>query len=157
MTNWDFKDRPNLIPWPPVLLGIAILSGFALDQLISLDFSRTPLSQFTGVMLICSALALDVWSSLTFRKAQTTILPHRGSEALVTGGPFVYSRNPIYLGNLLILFGVGLFFGSAWHIALVIPLALAITRLAITREEKHLETRFPDGWTDYTGKVRRWI
>lgn len=157
MTNWDFKDRPNLVPWPPVLLALAILSGFALDQLISLDVSRTPLSRFIGVMLISGALALDVWSSLTFRKAQTTILPHRGSEALATGGPFAYSRNPIYLGNLLILFGVGLFFGSVWHIALVLPLAVAITRLAISREEKHLETKFPRQWADYTSKVRRWI
>lgn len=157
MTNWDFKDRPNLVPWPPVLLALAILSGFALDQLILLDVSRTPLSRFIGVMLISGALALDVWSSLTFRKAQTTILPHRGSEALATGGPFAYSRNPIYLGNLLILFGVGLFFGSVWHIALVLPLAVAITRLAISREEKHLETKFPRQWADYTSKVRRWI
>lgn len=157
MTNWDIKDRPNLFPWPPVLLGIAILGGFSLSQLIPVAVASTPVSQFIGLGVIASALALDVWASLTFRRAKTTILPHRGSEALVTGGPFNYSRNPIYLGNLLILGGVGLLLGSIWHIALVAPLGYAITRFAIVREEAHLKAKFPHEWAAYTSKVRRWI
>lgn len=157
MTDWNIKDRPNRFPWPPVLLGMAIVCGFVLRYFMPLTFANTPLVQTVGVLFIASALALDVWASLTFRRAQTTILPHRGSEALVTGGPFVFSRNPIYLGNLMILGGLGLLAGSAWHIVLVAPLALAIKQLAIAREEKHLEAKFPDQWTNYSSKVRRWI
>ncbi len=157
MTNWNIKDRPNLFPWPPVLLGIAILGGFSLNQLMPIAVASSPLNQFIGLALIAGALALDVWASLTFRRAKTTILPHRGSDALVTGGPFQYSRNPIYLGNLLILGGIGLLLGSVWHIALVAPLGYAIMRFAITREEAHLEAKFPREWADYTSRVRRWI
>lgn len=157
MPNWDFKDRPNRLPWPPVLLGIAIICGFVLRYLAPLTFANTPLVQSVGVLLIGGALALDVWASLTFRKARTTILPHRGTEALVTVGPFKVSRNPIYLGNLMILCGLGLLAGSLWHTALVAPLALAIKQLAIAREELHLATKFPEEWAAYASKVRRWI
>lgn len=157
MTRLDLKDRPNRLPWPPMLLGIAILAGFVLRHFLPWTFANSFVVQTIGVLFIGSALTLDVWASLTFRKAQTTIMPHRGTEALVTGGPFAHSRNPIYLGNLLILVGLGLLAGSIWHIALVIPLALAIHQLAVIREEMHLATKFPDHWKEYQSKVRRWI
>ncbi|MBV6657377.1 MAG: isoprenylcysteine carboxylmethyltransferase family protein [Devosiaceae bacterium] len=157
MTQWDISDRPNLFPWPPVLLGIAVLVGLSLRELYPVPIASSTVSQGLGVVMIAGALALDVWASLTFRKAKTTILPHRGSDALVTGGPFAFSRNPIYLGNLLILGGLGLLLGSVWHIALIAPLGIAINRLAIAREEAHLSARFPDAWQAYSSKVRRWV
>lgn len=157
MPNWNIHDRPNRFPWPPVLLVIAISIGFVLRYLLPLPIANTPLLKAFAVLLIGSALALDVWASLTFRRAQTTILPHRGTQALVKDGPFAYSRNPIYLGNLMILCGIGLLAGSLWHIALVVPLALAIQHLAIMREEMHLVARFPQEWASYSDKVRRWI
>lgn len=157
MTNWDIVDRPNRFPWPPILLGTAILIGFALRQALPLNFANPLSVQIIGALFIAGALALDIWSSLTFRKARTTILPHRGSQALVTSGPFTFSRNPIYLGNLMILFGLGLLAGSLWHLILIPALGLAISRLAITREEQHLKARFPVEWAQYAGKVRRWI
>lgn len=157
MSHWDIKERPNLLPWPPMLLAMAILCGFILDQLLPIAIPGTSTNLVAGALVIGFALILDVWASLTFRKAQTTILPHQGSEALATGGPFRYSRNPIYLGNLLILVGVDLIFNSLWHFALVIPLALAIYQLAIRREEAHLAAKFPEDWASYSSKVRRWI
>lgn len=157
MPDWNIHDRPNRFPWPPVLLVVAISLGFVLRHFLPMTIATTPLLQAFGALLIGSALALDVWASLTFRHAQTTILPHRGTQALVDAGPFAYSRNPIYIGNLMILCGIGLLAGSLWHVALVAPLALAIQHLAIAREEMHLATRFPEEWATYTGKVRRWI
>lgn len=157
MKNWDIKDRPNLFPWPPVLLGLAILGGFSLGQLVPIAVATTPISQAVGLILIACAVGLDVWASLTFRRAKTTILPHRGSEHLVKTGPFAYSRNPIYVGNLLILGGIGLLLGSIWHVALVAPLGIAIGRLAIFREEEHLAANFPQEWAAYSSAVRRWV
>lgn len=157
MNDWDIKERPNHFPWPPVWLVIMIAVGFALRELIPLGVSRTPLSQFAGFVLIACALGIDGWASLTFSKAKTTILPHRGTRSLVTSGPFQYSRNPIYLGNLMILAGVGLLAGSPWHIALVPVLAFAVWHFAIAREESHLAANFPNEWADYSAKVRRWL
>jgi protein-S-isoprenylcysteine O-methyltransferase Ste14 len=157
MPTWHFDDRPNRFPWPPVLLLLAIIIGFVLHHIWPLGVAQMLLLQIAGSLLIGCALALDVWASLTFRRAQTTILPHRGSKALVSTGPFAYSRNPIYLGNAVILGGIGLLAGSLWHIVLIAPLVIAISQLAILREEKHLAARFPEEWRAYSSKVRRWI
>lgn len=157
MTPWDIKQRPNRLPWPPVLLLGTIGLGFLLRALFPFGFESTPISQTIGALFIACALALDVWASLTFRRAQTTIMPHQGTKSLVTGGPFQYSRNPIYVGNLLILVGVGLLAGSLWHVVLVVPLAFAIQSLAIVREEAHLAANFGKEWQYYTQQVRRWV
>lgn len=157
MTNRPYEDRPNRFPWPPVLLVLAIITGFVLRQIVPLNVAVTPLLQTLGALLIGCALALDVWASLTFHRARTTILPHRGTQALVSTGPFAYSRNPIYLGNLMIVGGIGLLAGSLWHIVLILPLGLAIRHLAILREEQHLAARFPDAWAEYAQRVRRWV
>lgn len=157
MAAWNIKERPNHFPWPPVLLVGMIVTGFVLQALVPLGFGRTALGQGAGVALVALALGLDVWASLTFRKARTTILPHRGTQALVSTGPFAFSRNPIYLGNLMILAGVGLLGGSLWHLVLVPVLALTILQLAIVREEAHLAANFAQVWFDYSAKVRRWV
>jgi protein-S-isoprenylcysteine O-methyltransferase Ste14 len=157
MSDWNIEERPNRFPWPPVLLVLFIVLGFALRAVLPFDVARTPFSQFAGFVLIALALALDAWASFTFTRAKTTILPHRGSQALVTHGPFAYSRNPIYVGNLMILVGVGLLAGSLWHVVLAPALAFAIGHFAIRREEAHLAARFPGEWAEYTARVRRWI
>jgi protein-S-isoprenylcysteine O-methyltransferase Ste14 len=157
MSDWNIEERPNRFPWPPVLLVLFIALGFVLRAALPFDVARTPFGQFAGFVLIALALALDAWASFTFTRAKTTILPHRGSQALVTHGPFAYSRNPIYVGNLMILAGVGLLAGSLWHIVLAPALAFAIGYFAIRREEAHLAARFPREWTEYTARVRRWI
>jgi protein-S-isoprenylcysteine O-methyltransferase Ste14 len=157
MADWDIKDRPNRFPWPPVLLVLFIGLGFVLRAFLPFGLERTPVSQLVGFVFIACALGLDAWASITFSKAKTTILPHRGTETLVTDGPFQYSRNPIYVGNLMILAGVGLLAGSVWHVALVPLLALAIAHMAIRREEAHLEAKFPTQWAAYSSRVRRWL
>ena len=159
MNPSDFKERPNRVPWPPILLVLAIAIGFTLDALLPFrpDILDGSVASALGAALIVAALGLDVWVSITFRRARTTILPHRGSDALVTDGPFKFSRNPIYVGNVLILVGVGLLGGTLWHVLLVPLLVLAVTQLAIVREEAHLARRFPDAWASYSKQARRWL
>ncbi len=149
--------RPNKIPWPPILLMICIAAGLGLHTMLPFPTQDSPAFQLAGAALILAALALDVWASLSFRKAKTTILPHRGSDALVTSGPFQFSRNPIYVGNVMILVGVGLMARSLWPIILAPALAIAVQKLAIEREEAHLSARFGAQWEDYAQRVRRWV
>jgi protein-S-isoprenylcysteine O-methyltransferase Ste14 len=75
----------------------------------------------------------------------------------VSGGPFSFSRNPIYLANTMLTFGIGLIAGSVWFILLGLVAAFATQKLAIEREEKHLDARFGKKYRDYRKKVRRWI
>jgi protein-S-isoprenylcysteine O-methyltransferase Ste14 len=89
--------------------------------------------------------------------AQTTIKPYETSSALVTGGPYRFSRNPIYLGMVLFLVGLNLGLGS-WSPLLAIPaFAFIIERRFIRAEEAALLRRFGDEYETYRRRVRRWI
>ena len=111
----------------------------------------------TGWMLVVLALALDVWTFRTLKRHNTTILPNKAASQLAIDGPFAHSRNPIYLGNVMLCLGVGFILGSRWFVFLSIALFVMLSELAIKREEKHLEAKFPEEWKAYKARVRRWI
>ncbi len=153
-------DRPNTVPWPPIILLSAIVAGFALRALVPLPWLPAPLSDIlfaTGALLIAAALAIDISTMREMRRAKTTVLPHRASDSLITGGPFRFSRNPIYVANVMIVTGLGLVTGSAWFLPLALAVGVLIDRLAIPGEERHLEHRFGKRYRDYRKAVRRWI
>jgi hypothetical protein len=108
-----YRERPNFIPWPPLLL-----MGFTLLAILLNLASPFPLefagSRTLGILLIAAALGIDLWAMRTLHEAKTTIMPHRGSSHLVANGPFGYSRNPIYLANMVLLAGMGFVSMNAW-------------------------------------------
>jgi protein-S-isoprenylcysteine O-methyltransferase Ste14 len=91
------------------------------------------------------------------RRANTNILPHRSADHLVTWGPFAITRNPIYIGNNLLMLGIGLCFENFWFVLFGIAASLAVDRLAIRREERHLAELFGKEWTEYSSCVPRWL
>lgn len=156
----DLERRPNRLPWPPMLYVSAIALAVLANLAYELPWFTPPLSEIlfaVGWLLIASVVAIDVAAMRTLARARTTVLPHRGADHLVTGGPFSFSRNPIYLANTLLMIGVGLVSGIAWFILLAIAAAFLTQKLAIEREERHLEQRFGKRYRDYRKKVRRWI
>jgi protein-S-isoprenylcysteine O-methyltransferase Ste14 len=156
----DARDRPNAIPWPPILLLALIALGIALQWLVPLPwiYGLAALeATVLGVTMIVAAFAIDIWAALVFRGHKTTIMPNRGSTRLVTGGPFRFSRNPIYVGNLMVVAGLGLVLANPWLLILAPVLGFALHNLAIRREERHLEALFGGEWRDYKARVRRWI
>ena len=110
-----------------------------------------------GLCLACAAIALDVTAALAFRRHRTTILPHRGATALITDGPFGWSRNPIYVANTLLVAGAGLFFGMLWLVIAAFVAAVLTQKLAIEREERHLAARFGQAWAEYAARTPRWL
>ncbi|MFD0917657.1 methyltransferase family protein [Pseudahrensia aquimaris] len=117
----------------------------------------TPLMTNGGWLIIAIALGLDVWTFLTLRRHRTTIMPHKAASQLAVDGPFAVSRNPIYLGNVLLCLGIGFVIGSRWFLLMAALLFVLLSELAIKREEAHLEANFPEEWKAYAAKVRRWI
>ena len=89
--------------------------------------------------------------------SRTNILPNRAAERLVTQGPFAISRNPIYLGNTTLMFGIGLAFNALWFLPLAICAAAFVERLAIRREEAHLALLFGPEWAAYATTTARWL
>ena len=110
-----------------------------------------------GVTMIVAAFAIDIWAALVFRNHKTTIMPHQRSARLVTRGPFRFSRNPIYVGNLMVVAGLGLVLSNLWLLVLTPVLGFALQKLAIRREERHMDALFAGQWRDYKARVRRWI
>ncbi|TKT79034.1 isoprenylcysteine carboxylmethyltransferase family protein [Aquamicrobium sp. LC103] len=156
----EFQERPNTLPWPPLIYLAAIAVSVIAGWLVPLPWFGSPLSEFlfaVGLLVVLGAIAIDVSAMQTMRRAKTTVLPHRASEHLVTSGAFSFTRNPIYLGNTMIMFGIGLISGIAWFLVFGLVAAFVTQKLAIEREEKHLEARFGKKYRDYAKRVRRWI
>lgn len=118
---------------------------------------RWPLVLPLGAALVAAGLALDGAAVVTMARAKTNILPHRGADRLVTGGPFVLSRNPIYLGNTTLLIGAAFVLGNGWFFVAAALGAFATQELAIRREEAHLAARFGADWQAYAARVPRWL
>ncbi len=98
---------------------------------------------------------IDSASALVF--FATCLLAGLGLERLLDAGPFRFSRNPSYVGELLILGALAALCNSAWVPAFVPVLALAFDRLVIPGEEARLGRVFGERWTEYCGRVRRWL
>lgn len=155
--TFDPKNRPNAVPWPPLLYGGAILIALVLGRILPLPLSAAPAIVIAGWLLVGLGLGLDVWAMRTMARAQTTILPHRAADRLVTSGPFGVSRNPIYLGNTIWSTALGLALSNGWFLILGPAAALAVERLAIRREEAHLAAKFGAEWQAYAARVPRWL
>lgn len=148
-------QAPNRWPWPPLIMGGAVLVAFVAARLWTPPLF--PGAFAAGGLLVALALGLDLWAMLEMRRRRANILPHRAATALVSTGPFAWSRNPIYLANALLLLGLGGLFDNAWFFVVAPVAAFATDRLAIRREERHLAALFGAAWSDYAGRVPRWL
>ena len=156
----DVTARPNSLPWPPMIFSAAIVGGVVLDVIYPLPWLGPPFSFIlfaVGALMIAAFVALNIAAISTMRRAGTTVRPDRGADRLVTNGPFAFSRHPLYLAGVLLVFGIGLVSGIAWFLLFGILAGFAVQKLAIEREERHLQARFGAQYRDYAGRVRRWI
>ncbi|MCX7320687.1 MAG: isoprenylcysteine carboxylmethyltransferase family protein [Hyphomicrobiales bacterium] len=112
----EIGKRPNVVPWPPILLTVSAAISIALGYLVPISILRNAATEFVGSLFIAVGIGLDLWAILTLKNARTTILPHRSASHLVTYGPFRFTRNPIYLGNTILMTGIGLAFGAGWFV-----------------------------------------
>ena len=152
------SEAPNRVPWPPILFGAAILAGLALGTLAPAPaWLDGPILRGLGWALVAAGITLDLTAAITMWRSRANILPHRPATALVTSGPFAWSRNPIYLGNTTALCGAGLAFANPWLIVAGLTAAAAVHRLAIVREEAHLARLFGADWDAYRRRTPRWL
>ena len=91
------------------------------------------------------------------RRVGTTANPKKASQVLATGGPFQFSRNPIYLAMTGLYVGLALLINSYWPLTLLVPLLALMEWGVIRREEHYLAEKFGEPYTCYKTKVRRWF
>lgn len=155
----DATNRPNVIPWPPVLFILLFAAAYAAGAAFPTPPPTGMAAWFrlAGIAVAAAGIGLDLWSILTMHRHKTNVLPHRAADRLVTAGPFRFSRNPIYLGNTVLLAGFAIALANPFFLLAAALNVVLVTRLAITREEAHLAERFGDAWRTYASTVPRWI
>jgi protein-S-isoprenylcysteine O-methyltransferase Ste14 len=153
------SDRPNTSPivHPPVVTLAFLLLAYALGRFVPISFTVPAMLRYIGLALAFVGFLLGIGAFIEFMKARTTLDPHGAAKQLVTSGIYRFTRNPIYLGFLLVVVGLPLYFGLYWGIVLAPLYVFLMNRLIIQHEEAYLERKFGKTYTDYTSQVRRWL
>lgn len=148
------KPKTVLPPlWAVVLLLISIGLG---RYLPILEVVSPPFSRF-GFLSIGLGTALNFWAFVLFCNHRTTIKPYKEPSTLMTTGIFGITRNPIYLGVVLILLGVSIRVGAVTSFISPLVFFLVCDRRFIPLEEGIMERVFGKAYIEYKEKVRRWI
>jgi protein-S-isoprenylcysteine O-methyltransferase Ste14 len=148
----------HLIPPPLVGLLIGIAMWAAAHFVAPLEAPRALRIGVAGA-LVLAGLACAVAGFLTFRRAGANIDPHRidKGDVLVTEGVYRYTRNPMYLGVALILFGYGVYLIRPVVFLGPVAFLAYITRFQILPEERAMRAKFGARYEAYARAVRRWI
>jgi protein-S-isoprenylcysteine O-methyltransferase Ste14 len=142
---------------PPVYFYIVILIMLLVHLFIPvLDFISYPFT-LLGIIPAVIGIVFNLLADASFKKQGTTVKPHEETKVLITNGIFHFSRNPMYLGFGLILFGIGIFLGTLLPFAAVIGYLIFLDVVFIRFEETKLERNFGIVWIKYKDNVRRWI
>jgi protein-S-isoprenylcysteine O-methyltransferase Ste14 len=151
--------QPTGVPWPPLLIAGALVAGWLAGRLYPLPWPGLDdwPARAVGYGIGIGGLALVVWGVMALSRAGTTVRPGHRADRLVTDGPFRWRRNPIYMGDVMILLGVAQLTHNIWFAILAPVFALTVFRLAILPEERHLEERFGQAYLDYKASTRRWF
>ena len=152
-------DRLELkIPPPVVTLAVGVLM-WALARLLPALHFTMPLRGVLATAFAVAGLALVVACALQFRRAGTTVNPMRPARVttLVDTGLYRFSRNPIYLGDALLLVGWGVWLGNVASIASITVFVWYLNRFQIEPEERVLRAAFGPAYDAYRARVRRWV
>ena len=142
---------------PPLIYFLAILIGAAIDRFVPIRVLPAGLTGWLGGALVLLALILAGLSFREFGKVKATIRPDHPVSALVTTGPFRYSRNPLYLVLSTLQVGIGIWMNSVWVVAFLVPVLVWVRWRVIALEERYLVRKFGQDYLDYQAKVRRWL
>jgi len=153
-------DYADVAIKPPFLF----LGALMLGSLLTLFFPVGPglaqpnaLGLTVGLVFVALGFALGGFSARTFQRAGTHLSPGEPATTLVTTGPYRVTRNPIYIGFVVVYFGLSLVLTSVWVLLLLIPALIILQRGVVDREEAYLERKFGDAYRRYKARVPRWL
>ena len=143
---------------PPFWLLAALVLTYMLGQAQPFGLSLAhPISQFLAAVLIGGGAILLLLAITEMRRQKTTVIPHMEADRLVQSGIFKRSRNPIYLGDVLILSGFILYWDAPMALPLIPILFWILETRFILPEEDGLRRKFRQDFYRYTEKTRRWL
>lgn len=148
----------NKIPPPIVTLVFAGLMWLVANHAAQFRFEASWMS-WLSVVLLLAGISVAVLGVIQFNRAQTTVNPLKPDTAssLVTAGIFTRTRNPMYVGMLLVLIGWWLWLGSLLNLLLIAGFVVYMNEFQIKPEEQAMEKLFGAEFTAYKSRVRRWL
>jgi protein-S-isoprenylcysteine O-methyltransferase Ste14 len=145
---------------PPAWAALFLVVAWAAGRLFPWPSpALLPLSPWPiGVVLVIAGFGLALRAALSFLRVGTELEPaSESNRALVVGGPFRFTRNPMYLGMLIATSGIALLVG-AWSMALApVTFFLWVNFIFIPFEEAKMERQFGGTYLAYKARVRRWL
>jgi len=155
------QDRPSggpdVIALPPLILGATIALGLILNYFWPAKVLARSLAVPLGILIVFVAVAIGLLAVREMVTASTPLDVRKRSTRIVTSGVFQQSRNPIYLGMVLLCTGIAFLVDSLWLLGLVPLFAAILQKGVIEPEEAYLERNFGEDYLRYKARVRRWI
>ena len=150
-------DHSGVVVPPPAIYVAFFLVGMALQRYVPVPRLPIGTGRVLGAVLMLSWLLLTTWSFKCLWASATSVVPVRPTTAIVIEGPYRFTRNPMYLGLLLLYVGVACWFGLVWPLLLAPVLMWVIGVSVVGREERYLTRKFGDEYRRYQEHVRRWL
>jgi protein-S-isoprenylcysteine O-methyltransferase Ste14 len=141
-------------------VGLVIASGmWAVAHVLPVVQMPKPFRLVVAAVLGALGAAIAIGGVVSFRRAKTTVNPLKPetSATLVSTGVYSFTRNPMYLGMALVLFGWAVYLSSIWSLVGPMAFGLYITRFQIIPEERVLDRLFGAPFAEYKKRVRRWL
>ncbi len=144
---------------PPVFFFICLAGGYLMEFWLHwfVPLLHQPICHYAGVAIALIGLFFGLLGNAKFRSLGVPVKPNLPASQLVTGGIYRITRNPMYVGFVLALLGIGTAAGSIPMVLSAVPMFLYLHGYVIRREEKYLGRRFGAEYEVYRQKVRRWL
>ena len=157
-TQEAHNDHARVIAPPPLIFVPMIVAGAVLQLFFSLElFPRMWIGHAAGWPMVAAGTLLVVWAVLTFRRAGEDVNAYKPTSAIVSRGPYAFSRNPMYISMVLIYVGISVIVNTLWPI-IFLPASLIMMQYGVIfREEEYLKKVIGAEYQQYRASVRRWL
>lgn len=145
----------NIIPVGTLIISIVL--AYFLDSLFPIFEIIPPPFNRSGWIFVVLGFGMVIFSAFTLLSKRTTLYPAGSPSFLVTEGPFAFSRNPIYLGDLMIAAGAAIILSSLSSFFVPILFFVVLNNFVIPLEEKRLAQIFGEAYDKYKNRVHRWL
>ncbi len=153
----EIPDKPGVAAPPPLIYAGGFALGYLIENFLPTALFPEFMSACVGWSLIAIGVLITAFALSAFRRARTPVNPYAQTTALVTGGPFRFSRNPLYLALTVIYLGAAGLLNSLWPVLLLPGVLWFMHWGVIIREERYLERRLGPAYQEYKARVRRWL
>ena len=151
-------DAPKFRIWPPVALGVPLLAGLIATATAGDPFTlNSDIARTVGWTLLAVFAVWNGWTLAVMAANRTAVLPGGATRVILDRGPFHVSRNPLYIGLIVLDVALALLWLSAWGL-IAVPIGIALLFWgAIAPEERYLSSKFGSEYDNYRRRVRRWL